>query len=70
MRVGLCLVAAGLLLSGCAMFGANSGPTDKEVAARGVADNKDVPWYAHKDGGCATWEQNAYHYECDPNARY
>jgi hypothetical protein len=52
------------------MLGVSGGPTDKEVPARGVADNKDVPWYAHSNGGCAAWEQNAYHYECDPNARY
>jgi hypothetical protein len=71
MRVWLCLAAAGLLLSGCAMLGVSSGSADKEVPARGLADNKDAPWYARSNnGGCAAWEQNAYHYECDPNANY
>jgi len=70
------------------MLGVSSGPTDKEVAARGVANNeapahgvanneapapannKDAPWYARNDSGCTAWEKNAYHYECDPDARY
>lgn len=30
-----------------------------------------VPWYAHGyNDDCVAWEQNAYHYACDPNNRY
>jgi hypothetical protein len=29
------------------------------------------PWYAHGySDDCVAWEQHAYHYACDPNARY
>jgi hypothetical protein len=38
MRVGLCVAAAGLLLSGCA----SSGPTGKEALAGGLAEKKEV----------------------------
>jgi hypothetical protein len=30
-----------------------------------------VPWYAYSESGnCFVWTPNAYHYACDPNARY
>jgi hypothetical protein len=30
-----------------------------------------VPWYGHGyTNNCVAWEQNAYHYACDPNSRY
>jgi hypothetical protein len=30
-----------------------------------------VPWYGHGyTKNCVAWEQNAYHYACDPNSRY
>jgi hypothetical protein len=30
-----------------------------------------VPWYAYSESGhCFIWTENAYHYACDPNARY
>jgi hypothetical protein len=30
-----------------------------------------VPWYGHGySDNCVAWEQNAYHYACDPNSRY
>ncbi len=79
MRAGLCLVAAGLLLGGCANF----GPGGKDGVVGGLADNKGATngsaptsgpqtartWYSGNDN-CRTWDQNAYHYECDPNANY
>jgi hypothetical protein len=31
----------------------------------------EVPWYGHGyNDNCVAWEQNAYHYACDPNSRY
>jgi hypothetical protein len=75
MRVGVCLVAAGVLLSGCT----SSGPTGKEVVAGGLAEKQvtsgtasaAAPQRAQSNDNCVTaWEQNAYHYACDPNANY
>jgi hypothetical protein len=32
---------------------------------------RQVPWYAYSESGhCFVWTPNAYHYACDPNARY
>jgi hypothetical protein len=93
MRIGLCLAAAGLLLSGCASVWPTTGNevpgrglaarTGNEVPARGLAarevtsatappatERPAAPWYARSNGNCATWDQDAYHYECDPNANY
>jgi len=80
MRVGLYLVAAaGLLLSGCASMwptdraAVAGGPADKPVtsqaAPQAAPSQPPAPWYA-RNGGCAAWDQNAYHYECDSNANY
>ena len=80
MRAGLCLLAAaGLLLGGCATI----WPTGKAVQADGPAPREatngtptagaapPAAWYARSNGAnCAAWDQNAYHYECDPNANY
>ena len=34
-------------------------------------DRRPIPWYAYDEGGhCFTWTEHAYHYACDPNARY
>jgi hypothetical protein len=33
--------------------------------------NWQAPWYAYSESGkCFVWTPNAYHYACDPNARY
>jgi hypothetical protein len=32
---------------------------------------REVPWYAYSESGnCFVWTPNAYHFACDPNARY
>jgi hypothetical protein len=32
---------------------------------------RQTPWYAYSESGnCFVWTPNAYHYACDPNARY
>jgi hypothetical protein len=32
---------------------------------------RQIPWYAYSaSGNCFVWTPNAYHYACDPNARY
>jgi hypothetical protein len=80
MRAGLFLVVAGLLLSGCTNLGLGGkdgllgGLTDNKEATSGTARPASGPpparaWYAGNDN-CRTWDQNAYHYECDPNANY
>jgi len=74
MRAGwLCIAAAGLLLSGCASIGALTGGGGQGVQAQAHAQpdkpEKPVPWYA-RSSGCSAWDDNAYHYECDPNANY
>jgi hypothetical protein len=79
MRVGLCLAAAGLLLSGCAgslptFLG--GGPANNQVtsgtappaAGRPPATPRNA---LNSNDNCENaWEQNAYHYQCDPNANY
>jgi hypothetical protein len=33
--------------------------------------DRQIPWYAYSESGhCFIWTLNAYHYACDPNARY
>jgi hypothetical protein len=71
MRVAVYLAAAGLLLSGCTSLpaiwpGTGATATGKQVPAAGAAETEKA-WYAR--GNCA-WEDNAYHYQCDPNANY
>jgi hypothetical protein len=72
------LVAAGLLLSGCASIGLagfpGGSPAQKEVTsgAAPTAAAGHPPAQNARDNGnnCVVWEKNAYHYECDPNANY
>ena len=38
---------------------------------RRLRSGKKMPWYAHGySDNCVAWTPNAYHYACDPNARY
>jgi hypothetical protein len=86
MRVGLCLAAAGLLLGGCAgslpTFLAGGQPNNQATTAPPAAQvtSGTAPPATGRPSGsrtandnpnCVTaWEQNAYHYQCDPNANY
>jgi hypothetical protein len=77
MRAGLCLVAAGLLLSGCASNGLTGflggSPAQKEAtsgSAPPAAGRPPAQNARDNDNNCVVWEKNAYHYECDPYANY
>jgi hypothetical protein len=75
MRVGLCLMAAGLFLSGCASSGFLGGSlAEKKEMTSGTAPPAAGrplgPQYARDNDNCVVWEQNAYHPQCDPNANY
>jgi hypothetical protein len=76
MRVWFCLVAAGVLLSGCtnsALFGGGLGEKEVTSGTAPPASGRPPtnPRYVNSNDNCVTaWEQNAYHYQCDPNANY
>jgi hypothetical protein len=38
---------------------------------RRLRPGEKMPWYAHGySNDCVAWTPHAYHYACDPNARY
>jgi hypothetical protein len=38
---------------------------------RHLRPGEKMPWYAHGySNDCVAWTPHAYHYACDPNARY
>ena len=53
---------------------AHSGADQKTYVSFGgrhQRQDRRVPWYAYSESGhCFIWTENAYHYACDPNARY